>query len=416
MLWMGLFAAILASPPADASASGAGPNFAEFDRRAREGERLSVVFLGASLTWGANATDPQLTSYRGLVARRMEAAYPRAHLTFRDAAIGGTGSQLGVFRLDRDVLRHKPDLVFLDFSANDDIYSDTPETLASYEAIVRRILIEAKAPVVQVIFPFRWNVEGGKLDDMKRRTAHLALGRDYRIAIGDAIAMARRRVEAGEATLGQLWPVDGVHPGDAGYALFADSAWDAFREAVEQKRSCTVPETMRYADTYLHVARARLTTLGPLPEGWATAPPDVVSAYFDMLMSRWQGEQAVAIPGAARLKLRFRGSMAMLFGESTPKSAGYRAWIDGKPAERREGANKPPIREFDAGALGRQLGGNTHLVQVLAEGLDPKIEHTLELEPIFSATGRELRIESVCVAGEGASVSLDERAEQKGPR
>src|SRR5436309_2048881 len=142
-------------------------DFADFDRRATRGERLNVVFFGASLTWGANATDPMLTSYRAVVARRLEAAYPAAHFRFHDAAIGGTGSQLGVFRLERDVLRHEPDLVFLDFSANDDIYSDNPESLASYEAILRRLIAEAKCPVVQVIFPFRWNVSKADTDAMK---------------------------------------------------------------------------------------------------------------------------------------------------------------------------------------------------------------------------------------------------------
>lgn len=132
-------------------------SFAELDRRARAGERLNVVFYGASLTWGANATDPPLTSYRGQLADRMEALYPRAPLKFWDGAIGGTGSQLGVFRLDRDCFGRKPDLVFLDFSANDDIYSADPETLASYEAIVRR-LVQAGVPVVIVVFPFQWNV------------------------------------------------------------------------------------------------------------------------------------------------------------------------------------------------------------------------------------------------------------------
>ncbi len=135
------------------------------------------MFFGASLTWGANATDPQTTSYRGLIAQRLEAAYPQARFKFFDAAIGGTGSQLGVFRLDRDVLRHQPDLVFVDFSANDNIYSANPETLASYEAIIRRIILEANAPVVQVVFPFMWNVSAGKLEEMKRRDAHLAISR-----------------------------------------------------------------------------------------------------------------------------------------------------------------------------------------------------------------------------------------------
>src|SRR6266436_5194617 len=135
--------AALLSQIAGASAAG-GPSFAEFDRRAQAGERLNVVFFGASLTWGANASDPLLTSYRAQIAQRMEARYPEAHFKFWDAAIGGTGSQLGVFRVERDVLRRKPDLVFLDFSANDDIYSDNAETLASYEAILRRLIADAK--------------------------------------------------------------------------------------------------------------------------------------------------------------------------------------------------------------------------------------------------------------------------------
>src|SRR3978361_1092161 len=71
------------------------PDFADFDRRARAGEHLNIVFFGASLTWGANATDPQVSSYRADAARRFEEAYPDAHFRFFDGAIGGTGSQLG---------------------------------------------------------------------------------------------------------------------------------------------------------------------------------------------------------------------------------------------------------------------------------------------------------------------------------
>ena len=164
--------------------SAAQPSFAEFDRRARAGDQLSVVFFGASLTWGANASDPQLTSFRAVVGRRLEEMYPKARFKFWDAAIGGTGSQLGVFRMDRDVLRRKPDLVFLDFSANDDINSDDPETLASYESLVRRLVAEAQVPVVQVIFPFLWNVKFDSLDTMKRRKAHLRISEAYNTAVG----------------------------------------------------------------------------------------------------------------------------------------------------------------------------------------------------------------------------------------
>ena len=100
-------------------------SFADFDARAKAGERLNVVFFGASLTWGANASDPAETSYRAVMRDRFEQHYPAAHFRFRDSAIGGTGSQLGAFRLDRDVLATGR-LVFVDFTANETSTPPTP--------------------------------------------------------------------------------------------------------------------------------------------------------------------------------------------------------------------------------------------------------------------------------------------------
>jgi len=410
---------------AGAGSGAAAASFADLDRRARAGERLSVVFFGASLTWGANATDPQQTSYRALVAKRLEAKYPEARWRFHDAAIGGTGSQPGLFRLDRDVLARRPDLVFLDFSANDDIYAADEETLASYEAIVRRIVLEARCPVVLAIFPFQWNVAAANLDAMKRRAAHLAIGKAYGAPVGDAIALAVDRVRRGKTTIEQIWPVDGVHPCDAGYVLFADAVWDAFEEGVRAKAVCRAPAAMLHAATYMTSARVRVSSLGPLPAGWRVGRPHVVSAYFDMLMSRWLDDETIAsnrtevadaegkkqsVPQeVGRLRARFRGSMVMLFGESTPESARYRAYVDGKLVEHKSNDGKETLTEFDGGSLGKLVKGNAHLVQVIATGLDPAAEHTLEIEPVFEGQGaQELRLESICVAGDGAGVQRAE--------
>ena len=40
------------------------PCFTAFDQAAKQGERLTVAFFGASLTWGACANDQARTSYR----------------------------------------------------------------------------------------------------------------------------------------------------------------------------------------------------------------------------------------------------------------------------------------------------------------------------------------------------------------
>ncbi|MDR1330638.1 MAG: SGNH/GDSL hydrolase family protein [Tannerella sp.] len=55
-----------------------------------------------------------------------------------DASIGGTGSDLGVFRVERDLLVHDPDLVFIEFAVNDGGKS-REETLDSVEGLIRKI-------------------------------------------------------------------------------------------------------------------------------------------------------------------------------------------------------------------------------------------------------------------------------------
>ena len=400
------------------------PSFQDFDRRARSGEHLSVVFFGASLTWGANASDPNLTSYRALVGARLEKAYPKAHFKFWDAAIGGTGSQLGAFRFERDVLRHKPDLVFLDFSANDDITSDNPETLASYESLVRRTILQAHAPIVQVILPFMWNVAAGKTEGMKRRDAHLKIAHFYNAPVGDAIALGLRRVQSGALTLPQIWPLDGVHPGDKGYAMFADAVFAAYQSAVRKKMVCHAPDRMLYDDTYMTTARVHISSLSALPEGWRVGIPNRVAAYFDFLMSRWLDDEVIAanrrevtagdgkkskVPQeVGRLKVKFRGRTVMLLGEATQQSGRYRVYIDGKQIERKEGGKT--LTEFDPGAFANLIKGNGHHAQVIAENLDSTIEHTLEIEPVFAAdVEQELRLESICVAGGAATLSLQDK-------
>jgi hypothetical protein len=150
--------------------------------------------------------------------------------------------------------------------------------------------------------------------------------------------------------------------------------------------------------------------------------PHVVSAYFDMLMSRWLDDEVVvrlpkleaespassaspAPPAIGRLRFRFTGSMAMLFGESTPTSGKYRVHIDGKLVEKKSDDGKSTQSEFDAGHLARLVKGNTHLAKVIVEGLDPSVEHTLEIEPVLNPD-QELRIESLCIAGGTAKVAV----------
>ena len=304
----GLVAAAQPHPPA---------SFPDFDRRAKAGETLTVVFFGGSLTWSANASDPNRTGFRGRVADALEARYPAARFRFRDAAIGGTGSMLGVFRLDRDVFAHGPDLVFLDFSCND---GGGPEELAQrccYESILRR-LVGRGVPVVQMFFTFRFWAEN--LDDPESGHAQLAayrsLAEAYATGVGDVYRDGPLfpDLRAGKVTLDDVWPHDAAHPGDLGYRYFADAAMEGFDRAVANGTVCRVPETPVYGDV-ADVTRRDFAKVND--EGWTLRPTYRTSLWFDGLSSRWMDGVAVfAGTNRAPIRIRARANLVGVFGEA----------------------------------------------------------------------------------------------------
>lgn len=395
-----------------------GPSFARFDAAARAGERLTVAFFGASLTWGSNATDPVRTSYRARVAEKLEARYPEARFTYIDGAIGGTGSDLGVFRLQRDCLRYETDLVFLDFSANDNLWTSPPDRLASYESLVRRIIAEGNCPVVPVIFPFRRHSIPEKMAQFGGRLAHIKIARAYGAPVGDAILHVHGLVEEDPEVADRIWNIDGIHPGDYGYQVFADAAWQGYETGVREQMVCRAPETMLHKDTYMTWSRNRISQLGTLPTGWAVGPVSRTSAWYDALMSRWLDDVVIAksVPGPTKktegvgarepaivdpIKVKFKAACVLVFGEATVQSGKYTAVIDGNVVTRGQGDNA--VAEYDLSSA--MVGGGRQHYALLATGLDPDEIHTLEIRPVFSEEKeQELRLESICLAGGTARI------------
>lgn len=418
--WAGAARAASDKPAAAAS-------FAEFDRRARAGEELTVVFFGASLTWGANATDQALSSYRAHTKDLLEARYPKARFRCYDAAIGGTGSQLGAFRLERDVLVRTPDLVFLDFSANDDNWNGTPLALASYESLLRRIIRDGRAPVVAVMFPFKWELgpglESGTTTHLKGLSRRKEIAAAYAAPAADAAALIIDRVRKGEATPEQIWDTDGVHPGDLGYRLFAEAAFAGFEQGVRDEAVCAIPEKPLSDGPFMTVRRAVLAELFPaggLPAGWAVGKPHLTAACHDQMMSRWldrlliasnrtrvkdaAGKEEAVPQEPARLRFEVRASYVMVFGEATTTSGKYRVFIDGKPHTYTPHGAKEPTDLYDMTSA--RFNGNWNYHQMIVENLDPNVAHVLEIEPVLAAAAeQELRIESLCVAGGAAEIT-----------
>lgn len=363
---------------------------------------MSVVFFGGSLTWGANASDPNLTSYRGDMAEYLRQKYPKCPFTFWDAAIGGTGSRLGMFRLERDVLSRHPDLVFYDFTANDDLDSTDHAGLVSYETILRE-MIGHGIPVVQAYFGFKWNFEHFVAGGLPRVLAHQKLADAYHTAVGNTFPYIHEKI-AGGADINALWAIDPVHPDDAGYRLFFEAVRDGFEQAIADRRICTVPTEPVYGFDYHQRTRIHLVDQ-PLPAGWARSKTFRTSLWYDGLASRWMDDVAVADIEKNKqiepFKIDFVGTTLGLFGEADQDGLGFTVKIDDKIIPYQPDPKKPPSDVWPANSAG--FGGNGRLffwrdvTSTLSAG-----KHTVVFTPAVpeSAKKGQLRIESVCVAGD----------------
>jgi lysophospholipase L1-like esterase len=103
------------------------PNFLT---KAQCGDSVTVAYLGGSIT--------AQEGYRVLSFKWLQQQFPKSRFRQVNAAIGGTGSRFGVFRLEEQVLKYKPDLVFVEFAVND-AKETREQILRSMEGIVREI-------------------------------------------------------------------------------------------------------------------------------------------------------------------------------------------------------------------------------------------------------------------------------------
>lgn len=249
-----------------------------FYRRCERGQRLRLAFLGGSITWGATATDPLKTSWRALVTQHFEARFRKAHIRGIDAAIGGTPSTLGVFRMDRDVLPYRPDLTFVEFSVNDGTLATSQETM---EGIVRKLRkSNPRMAIVLVIIGAGYNYR-----ECGNREKHIELARYYGLPFVDVCRAVEQRVRAGLDARTILH--DGCHPNDAGYRLYADIVIRALNGMAREKGALLAwPRKPLTANRFETARMQELARLGDLGE-WQGAQPAVVGTWFDHQPSRW---------------------------------------------------------------------------------------------------------------------------------
>lgn len=111
----------------------------------RSGEKSAVAFIGGSITEGYTVQPDEC--YAKLTYDFIAGEHTDT-VEYINAGISGTPSILGNVRLERDVLSHSPDIVFIEFAVNDGgekIYQE------SYDSMVKTILTQENEPAVVLL-------------------------------------------------------------------------------------------------------------------------------------------------------------------------------------------------------------------------------------------------------------------------
>lgn len=202
-------------------------------RRARLGEDVTLAYIGGSITQGAGATPINTECY----AYKSYESFCRfvgkkENVHFVKAGVGGTPSELGMIRFDRDVLRdgeQQPDIVVVEFAVND----EGDETKGDcYESLVRKILNLPNHPAVILLFSVF-------ADDSNLQERLIPVGLRYdlpMVSVKNAVVPEFYEKQNRILTKNQYF-YDMFHPSNLGHTIMADCLLNLYREisiAVEE--------------------------------------------------------------------------------------------------------------------------------------------------------------------------------------
>ncbi|MCR5817260.1 MAG: SGNH/GDSL hydrolase family protein [Ruminococcus sp.] len=191
--------------------------------KAGRGEALTIGFLGGSITMGCNATTED-KRYVNRIFAHLKDMFPKSEMTLVNGGIGATTSQFGAARLFDDVLRFDPDIVFVEFSVNDD--NNEKHFQETYECCLRKILTYKTEPACMVINNLFYDT------GFNAQEIHNEAAAYYGVPAVSVRDYDWPRLQSGELKRDDL-TADGLHPNDKGMeiiAMLVNDALDAINE------------------------------------------------------------------------------------------------------------------------------------------------------------------------------------------
>lgn len=187
--------------------------------KARSGNTVTLAYIGGSITQGAGATPINTECYPYKSFTAFKNRYCLSEPVYIKAGVGGTPSELGMLRFDRDVMdygKNQPDIVVVEFAVNDAGDETQGEC---FEGLVRKALNLPGEPAVIIIFSVF-------ADDFNLEDRLVPIGKHYRLPMVSAKAAVTDQFylskENGRVLAKSSYFYDCYHPTNIGHTIMAD--------------------------------------------------------------------------------------------------------------------------------------------------------------------------------------------------
>lgn len=303
---------------------------------------VTLGFIGGSITEDGRSAH----NWPEPVTRWFAETFPRARIVVENAAIGATGSDLAVFRAERDLIERECDLIFVEFAVNDYLTASEPRMRAR-EGLLRKLLADGRSELVLVYTYSQRMYEAMSRKEVPDSIAEFEqLAEHYGISSVWAGRHAWEEVAKGRMTWDE-WLPDGLHPTYRGSLSYGQSVIALLERELTAAPHATAPQAVALheaapnadADTPEPPLRALPEPFNP--NHWART--ELVPFEEVQLEGPWTIRRAAAVMPrvdrllstsaiGAKLSFSFTGRGLVLIFDFGKKSAEFIYRLDGGEA------------------------------------------------------------------------------------
>lgn len=201
----------------------------------QRGEDTTVLFCGGSITVGENHTEydenGHQKGYAYWTKEWLKNNYDTQNkLSFVNASISGTGSEIGIVRTQKDIIDHNPDIIFIEFAANN---GSTDYYRQSYESMIRKVMALPDDPAIVLVFSCT-SYSGSSEAYMKKIGDHYNLpmftfDKGFRAITG---TLDKERTDP----IFRMFTEDSTHPNQEGHILMSKALCYFLRNVIEKEK------------------------------------------------------------------------------------------------------------------------------------------------------------------------------------